>query len=518
MNINDIITESQHKCPHCGGPVFEYSELGEGKKDACYYKVKASAKVWPSAYASGRLVQCRKKGAGNYGNKSEGVAEGLDEAVSSNYLYHATGGLKEILQSGAINAARGPQDSTKAQTKLPTVSVTRDWGYASGSNATAQEGGISRVAVIVLDRNAVEQRYKTLGTSQSRDNRGLAFPKAGNLKAGQDARSYDTDQSGTLTKADADDVFNKGTINSFGKPASRQEVGQRLGQAKHDYYTPKAGGEFEEAVVVPKGSLPIQGTMVGFWVNPRGPLAKDPAIMNDPRRLDMPRPNQFTKATQTQGMGENFADGRNPQDKGDAKRHGINTKASVSSLRKTAKQGGRKGQLAHWLANMKAGRAKNEDLAENIKPEMLFYAKLPSGQKVYARVKDEEQLADLQQQYRGAEIKTFDYSRPDVIKWLQARGVNLSKFVPGVVKTVYDVMEAAHTANFNDDDWYEINPDTKTIVSQQGPQAYQVPFGQRQINLPNGNIVVRGMRAKGMGLDTGLDKPQQKEDGTWGAL
>jgi len=55
---------------------------------------------------------------------------------------------------------------------------------------------------------------------------------------------------------------------------------------------------------------------------------------------------------------ENFADGKNPQDKGDSKRHGINTKASVSSLRKTAKQGGRKGQLAHWLANMKAGRAK----------------------------------------------------------------------------------------------------------------------------------------------------------------
>jgi hypothetical protein len=57
---------------------------------------------------------------------------------------------------------------------------------------------------------------------------------------------------------------------------------------------------------------------------------------------------------------ENFADGRNPQDKGDAKRHGINTRASVSSLRKTAKQGGRKGQLAHWLANMKSGRAKKK--------------------------------------------------------------------------------------------------------------------------------------------------------------
>ena len=44
---------------------------GSGKKDACYKKVKASASVWPSAYASGRLVQCRKKGAANYGNSSK---------------------------------------------------------------------------------------------------------------------------------------------------------------------------------------------------------------------------------------------------------------------------------------------------------------------------------------------------------------------------------------------------------------------------------------------------------------
>ena len=55
---------------------------------------------------------------------------------------------------------------------------------------------------------------------------------------------------------------------------------------------------------------------------------------------------------------ENFADGKNPQDKGDSKRHGVPTKSSVSNLRKVAKQGGRKGQLAHWMANMKAGRAK----------------------------------------------------------------------------------------------------------------------------------------------------------------
>ena len=43
----------------------------EGKKDACYHKVKASYDVWPSAYASGALVKCRKVGAKNWGNKSK---------------------------------------------------------------------------------------------------------------------------------------------------------------------------------------------------------------------------------------------------------------------------------------------------------------------------------------------------------------------------------------------------------------------------------------------------------------
>jgi hypothetical protein len=41
------------------------------KKDACYSKVKSRYKKWPSAYASGALVQCRKKGAKNWGNKSK---------------------------------------------------------------------------------------------------------------------------------------------------------------------------------------------------------------------------------------------------------------------------------------------------------------------------------------------------------------------------------------------------------------------------------------------------------------
>ena len=43
----------------------------KAKKDACYYKVRRRYKKWPSAYASGALVQCRKKGSKNWGNSKK---------------------------------------------------------------------------------------------------------------------------------------------------------------------------------------------------------------------------------------------------------------------------------------------------------------------------------------------------------------------------------------------------------------------------------------------------------------
>jgi hypothetical protein len=54
----DMITEEQF-------------DEAAGKKDACYHKVKSRYKIWPSAYASGALVKCRKVGAANWGNKSK---------------------------------------------------------------------------------------------------------------------------------------------------------------------------------------------------------------------------------------------------------------------------------------------------------------------------------------------------------------------------------------------------------------------------------------------------------------
>ena len=78
--------EHDEKCPHCGSEMVS-EELMNEKQDACYYKVKSRYKVWPSAYASGALVKCRKKGAKNWGNKSESaIMRGLQsESLGTQY-------------------------------------------------------------------------------------------------------------------------------------------------------------------------------------------------------------------------------------------------------------------------------------------------------------------------------------------------------------------------------------------------------------------------------------------------
>jgi hypothetical protein len=60
MNISDIIKEE-----------LLFEEKKKTKKDACYYKVKSRYDVWPSAYASGALVKCRKVGAENWGESKK---------------------------------------------------------------------------------------------------------------------------------------------------------------------------------------------------------------------------------------------------------------------------------------------------------------------------------------------------------------------------------------------------------------------------------------------------------------
>ena len=106
----------------------------EGKKDACYHKVKSRYSVWPSAYASGALVKCRKKGAKNWGNKSEewvannaaeyffneginedGVEIFIEELGVDNFIEL----LEDLVNETVLNEAYALTSKKKVKKRLP---------------------------------------------------------------------------------------------------------------------------------------------------------------------------------------------------------------------------------------------------------------------------------------------------------------------------------------------------------------------------------------------------------------
>ena len=81
--------------------------------------------------------------------------------------------------------------------------------------------------------------------------------------------------------------------------------------------------------------------------------------------IDCASPRGFSQRAHCQGrkknedIDENFADGKKPGRKGLAKRVGVNCKQPVSKLRSiAANSSGERQRMAHWCANMKAGKKK----------------------------------------------------------------------------------------------------------------------------------------------------------------
>lgn len=124
MKISHILQESPQLCPECGGPAFGDLLLAE-KKDACYSKVRSRYKVWPSAYASGALVQCRKKGAANWGNKNESTDDNFGKSAA--------------LMTASPEALKTAQDIVQKQADKNVISQAKiagavpDQGVAEGS-------------------------------------------------------------------------------------------------------------------------------------------------------------------------------------------------------------------------------------------------------------------------------------------------------------------------------------------------------------------------------------------------
>ena len=97
----------------------------KAKRDACYHKVRARYDVWPSAYASGALVKCRKVGAANWGNKSK-KKEGLE----------LDDHLLQIIQE-EYRAVLTEKKKKKAGSESSKESNLRDWFKRKGGKGSS---------------------------------------------------------------------------------------------------------------------------------------------------------------------------------------------------------------------------------------------------------------------------------------------------------------------------------------------------------------------------------------------
>ena len=128
---------------------------GSGKKDACYHKVKAASDVWPSAYASGRLVQCRKVGAANYG-KSKSKKESYEFQIPMKSFDQIVGECWKTHERvpGTVKGAKGscrPKGSgrTKNEEFVGEEGINKDPSFdimrPGGKNSPYNKDGTPKV-------------------------------------------------------------------------------------------------------------------------------------------------------------------------------------------------------------------------------------------------------------------------------------------------------------------------------------------------------------------------------------
>jgi hypothetical protein len=106
-------------------------------EDACTTKVKSRYSVWPSAYASGALVKCRKVGAANWGNKTK--KEDAQIMSFGTFIAEAANAAQQA--AIAINMKKKEIKPKNEEVELDEVAA---WQRKEGKNP---EGGLNRKGV-----------------------------------------------------------------------------------------------------------------------------------------------------------------------------------------------------------------------------------------------------------------------------------------------------------------------------------------------------------------------------------
>ena len=154
---NDFLTEEE--------PLEEKKKKKKkkAKRDACYHKVKSRYKVWPSAYASGALVKCRKVGAKNWGNKSK-----KNEEIE---LFEGEENLESkirqaLVDEGGAAGMKALKDHTKASAKeiKDAIKGMSDVGLHEDGDYILQDD-----KEIDVKKTLEEKKRKKAGTESSKE-------------------------------------------------------------------------------------------------------------------------------------------------------------------------------------------------------------------------------------------------------------------------------------------------------------------------------------------------------------
>ena len=165
---------------------------GSGTKDACYHKVKSRYSVWPSAYASGALVKCRKEGAANWGNSTteEFVKDGISfqQFQEKCWKGYENKGMKTIF------GKRYPNCVKKEETEVVREDDMKGMSVKSGHKRPTKSGaGMTKKGVEAYRRRNPGSKLKTAVTTPP------SKLKAGS-KAANRRKSYCARSAGQMKK------------------------------------------------------------------------------------------------------------------------------------------------------------------------------------------------------------------------------------------------------------------------------------------------------------------------------
>ena len=272
----------------------------------------------------------------------QGMAEGLDEAVGGNYLYHATSSdinvLKNIISNGLIT---NNSNQERTGSKLRALSFTRNWRYALTSTDDDNQGttGIANGVIFVVDQSILKQKNKMQSVDRPADIINefkavlAALPTAERVNdlfqlmdgsvtpaqlaalsqiAGSStpimngrqfilavAKPYLADKTNQQALANAQSKI-KQAISYFVKTSAGKSIASAGGST---------GSEYEEVILTPLNYVPFKDLgVVGYMINP----VVDPAKQQEIRNLfakvgvnEMPIPNSTRPG---KGMAEGKAD------------------------------------------------------------------------------------------------------------------------------------------------------------------------------------------------------------------